>query len=128
MKKITAKFPKTKILVADDYPINLELVKDMLELMKCSVDTAETGTEALNLYKKNKYDIIFMDIQMPELDGYEVTKKIREQNDKTIIIAITANALSGDKEKCLKAGMNDYVSKPIKGEDLENMLTKYLKK
>jgi CheY-like chemotaxis protein len=130
MKKITAKFPTAKILVADDYPINLELMKEMLELMECKVDTAENGNNALALCKHNVYDVIFMDIQMPELDGYATTKKLRE-NQKSgkhpIIIAITANALSGDREKCIKAGMDDYISKPIKGEKLEEILQKYLK-
>jgi CheY-like chemotaxis protein len=129
MKKITAKFPDAKILVADDYPINLELTKEMLELMECKIDTAENGIEALELCKKNSYDIVFMDVQMPDMDGYTATKKIREieNGDKhTIIIAITANALTGDKEKCTEAGMDDYLSKPIKGEGLEGMLVKYL--
>ncbi|MCE3232146.1 MAG: putative two-component response regulator [Rickettsiaceae bacterium] len=130
MKKITAKFPQAKILVADDYPINLELTTEMLRMMKCKVDTAETGNEAIGLYKRNEYDIIFMDVQMPDLDGYEATRQIRQNETgekRTIIIAITANALSGDKEKCLEAGMDDYISKPIKGEYLETMLSKYIK-
>jgi CheY-like chemotaxis protein len=131
MNPITAKFPNAKILVADDYSINLEVIKEILEIMGCKVDTAENGREALDLYKLNSYDIIFMDVQMPELDGYDATRKIREVengNQNTIIIAITANALTGDKEKCVAAGMNDYMSKPIRGKNLEEMLGKYLNK
>jgi len=98
-------------------------------MMGCGVDVAEDGEEALELYQAGNYDLIFMDVQMPELDGYEVTAKIRgfEADDKhTPIVAVTANALSGDKEKCIEAGMDDYISKPIKGESLEEMLIKYL--
>lgn len=131
MKKITKKFPNSKILVVDDYPVNAELVKEMLEMMECNVDLAEDGAIAFDLYVQHNYDLIFMDIQMPELDGYQATRKIRETekdtNRHTKIIAITANALSGDKEKCIEAGMDDYVSKPIKGENIEEMLTKYIK-
>lgn len=131
MKKISAKFPGKRILVADDYPINLELTKEMLTMMECEVDLAEDGVEAVKLHSKNDYDAIFMDIQMPNLDGYKATNKIRESEDKdkhVTIIAITANALQGDKEKCIDAGMDDYISKPIRGEDLEEVLTKYFNK
>ena len=130
MQKINKKFPGVKVLVADDYPINLELTQDMLELMECNVDSAEDGLEAVKLCSKNEYDVIFMDVQMPNMDGYKATEEIRKldnKNAKTIIIAITANALAGDKEKCIKAGMDDYVSKPIKGQNLEDMLIKYIR-
>jgi len=130
MQQITERFPKLNILVADDYPINLELTKDMLEIMECTVDSAEDGVEAVKLCKKNKYDVIFMDVQMPNMDGYKATQEIRKQdskNCKTIIIALTANALSGDMERCIEAGMDDYISKPIKGKNLEDMLLKYIR-
>ena len=128
MHKITAKFSNIKALVVDDYPINLELIKEMLEMMGCNVDSAEDGLEALELHNKNAYDIIFMDIQMPNMDGYEATKQIRDAEGKKIhtpIIAITANALSGDKKKCLDAGMDNYISKPIRSESLGSMVNKY---
>jgi CheY-like chemotaxis protein len=130
MQKINEKFPGTEILVADDYPINLELTKDMLEMMDCKVDSAEDGVEAVELCSKKEYDLIFMDVQMPNMDGYNATAKIRElenKNANSIIIAITANAMAGDKDKCLKAGMDDYISKPIKGVNLEDMLIKYIR-
>lgn len=129
MKKVTAKFPKAKILVADDYDINIELFVGMLELMDCSADTAMNGQEAWDLFRKNKYDIVLLDILMPKMDGYEVTKKIRKEGGKnkdTIIIAVTANALSGDEKKCLEAGMDDYISKPVKCEVLEEKFVKFL--
>jgi len=131
MKKLTANFHGKKALVADDYLINQELTKEMMELMGCVVDVAEDGADALDKYSNNNYDVIMMDVQMPNMDGYEATKKIREIENKTErkhtpIIAITASALQGDEEKCLNAGMDDYISKPIKGENLENKLMKYI--
>jgi CheY-like chemotaxis protein len=131
IKKITANFKGKKALVVDDYIINQELTKEMMEMMGCNVDVAEDGIIALEKYKNNIYDIIMMDVQMPELDGYEVTKKIRDfeasgGKKHTIIVAITANAMQGDQEKCLNAGMDDYISKPLRGEHLEKVLTKYL--
>ncbi len=130
MKMITEKFPNIKALVADDYPINLELIKEMLLMMECNVDTSIDGEEVLKLHNSNSYDVIFMDIQMPKLDGYDTTKKIRElegKDKRTTIIAITANALTGDREKCIAAGMDDYISKPIRGEVVEKILGKYFK-
>lgn len=131
MKKISESFPGVNVLVADDYVINQELTKEMLEMMECDVDIAEDGKEASKMVEDKTYDIIFMDVQMPIVDGFEATKIIRNaeaDGNRTPIIAITANALSGDKEKCLEAGMDDYISKPIKGEDLEFILKKYVKK
>ncbi len=129
MKKITAKF-NARILLAEDYIVNQELTKEMLEMMSCEVDVADDGKEALNRYKTNNYDLILMDVQMPEVDGYQATKEIRKEENSmqkhTPIIALTANALLGDREKCLEAGMDDYLSKPIRGEELETILKKYL--
>lgn len=131
MKKITANFHGKKVLVADDYFINQELTKELMELMGCKVDVAEDGPTTLDRYNNNVYDLIMMDVQMPEMDGFEVTKKIREieantNKTRTVIIALTANALPGDEQKCLNAGMDDYISKPMKGEYLEEKLAKYL--
>ena len=127
MQKISADFKEARLLVADDFPINVELISEMLEMMNCKVDTVENGEEAYEKHMENDYDLILMDIQMPVLDGYQATKKIKESEKKNpIIVAITANALSGDKDKCLAAGMDDYISKPIKGVALEEILSKYL--
>lgn len=129
MEKISAKF-KARVLVVDDYFFNQELTKEMLEMMNCEVDVAENGREAISQFESNKYDLIFMDIQMPEVDGYEATKQIRqiEEGKKlhTPIIALTANVMQGDREKCLSAGMDDYISKPIKSKDLEGVLKKFI--
>ncbi len=129
MTKINSKFTGKKILVAEDYFVNQEVTQDILELMDLTVDIAENGVEALEKYNQDSYDAILMDIQMPELDGYQTTAEIRKiegTNKHTPIIALTANALSGDREKCLKAGMDDYISKPIEAERLEAILKKYL--
>jgi CheY-like chemotaxis protein len=129
MKKITAKFPGKKILVAEDYFVNQEVTRDILEMMECSVDIAENGEEALKMYQENPYDLILMDIQMPEKDGYEVTRFIREQEAgqrRIPIIALTANALNGDREECLKQGMDDYISKPLDASKLEELIKKHI--
>lgn len=128
MEKVTSKF-NAFILVVDDYLINQEMTKEMLEMMGCQVDVAEDGQEAVDLHKEHPYDLIFMDIQMPKLDGMAATQGIRQQEGDlkhTPIIALTANALTGDREKYLEAGLDDYLSKPIRMKDLENMLKKHL--
>lgn len=131
MRKISADFKGAKALVVDDYFINQELIKEMMQLMNCKVDVADDGTQTMDKYRQNNYDIIMLDVQMPEIDGYEVTKQIRQieatgTRPRTIIVALTANALPDDEKKCLDAGMDDYISKPLRGEQLEDMLTKHL--
>lgn len=133
MQKITANFPGKKILLVEDYFINQEIVQDMLELMGCTVDIAEDGDQALEKFDAKNYDLILMDIQLPKKDGYEVTRTIRrkeqEQSKKhTTIVALTANAMLGDREKCLDAGMDDYIPKPIELTTLESTLKKYFSK
>ncbi|MBU2643096.1 response regulator [bacterium] len=129
IKKVTAKF-NARILVVDDYIDNQELARTLLEKMECEVDVAEDGLEAVEMVRDADYDAVFMDIQLPELDGYGATRQIREAEGSkkhTPIIALTANALEGDKEKCLKAGMDDYLAKPFRGEDIERVLSRFLK-
>lgn len=129
MKKVTSKFPGKRALVVEDYFVNQEVTQEILELMGLEVRIAENGLEALDFYKKERFDLILMDIQMPEMDGYQTTREIRKsENEDTHIpiIALTANALSGDAKKCLDAGMDDYISKPIEAERLEAILKKYL--
>lgn len=129
MKKNFTQFSGKKALIVEDYFINQEVTQGILELMGFEVDLAENGREALERHDTHEYDIILMDIQMPEIDGYEATKKIRTREKdakRTPIIALTANALAGDKEKCLKAGMDDYISKPVEAEKLEDILQRYL--
>ncbi len=97
----------------------------MLKRLGFMADIAVNGLEAVEAVKQKKYDIVFMDIQMPTMDGFEATAIIREklpEDNQPYIIAMTAHAMRGDREKCLEAGMNDYVSKPFRKSDLENAI------
>ena len=119
---------KRKILLAEDNLVNQKVASMVITRLGHSVDVAGNGLEALDKFKQNQYDLILMDIMMPEMDGLEATMAIREveRNDpsrKPIrIIALTANAMREDRERCMTAGMDDYLSKPFKPEDLEKVL------
>ncbi len=111
------------ILLVEDSAVNREVARIQLDAWGHRIDEARHGLEALEMVRKKKYDCILMDCQMPEMDGYEATRAIRDPQTKALqpdifIIAMTANALTGDKEKCLETGMNDYVSKPVEDDDL----------
>jgi len=113
------------ILLAEDNPVNLKLAKRMLEKAGYMVTVAINGEEAVNLFNGNpdRFDLILMDIQMPEIDGREATQKLRKQGFSDIpIIAMTAEAMKGDRERCLQAGMNDYIAKPIKRDVIYRMV------
>ncbi len=118
-----------RILVAEDNSVNREMIKNMLASLKMTCDFAFNGIEVLDKLAKREYDAILMDCQMSMLDGYQTTRAIRQQeihSKKQIpIIALTASALEGDREKCLTAGMNDYLSKPVKREELKQMIAKW---
>ena len=115
-----------EILVAEDNLINQKLIAHILELLGYKPDIAENGLQALEATRKKMYSVIMMDVQMPEMDGLEATRLIRQQSyEQPVIIALTANAMQGDEEECRQAGMNDYLSKPIKPEELMNMLGKW---
>ncbi|RPJ50369.1 MAG: response regulator, partial [Chloroflexi bacterium] len=116
-----------RILVVEDNAINQNLVLLMLERMGYRADVAGNGLEALEALRRQMYDAILMDVQMPEMDGLEATRRIRqefEESNQPRIIAMTANAMSGDREICLEAGMDDYISKPIHIEELVNCLNR----
>jgi signal transduction histidine kinase/ligand-binding sensor domain-containing protein/DNA-binding response OmpR family regulator len=119
------KFP-LKFLVAEDNLINQKLILHILNRLGFTPDMANNGMEAIEAVEQNSYDIILMDVQMPEMDGLEATELIRKQNIKQpVIIALTANTMQGDQEECIKAGMNDYISKPVKLEKLVALLEKW---
>ena len=118
-------FDALKILVVEDNMINQKIALSVLKQVGVYADIANNGKEALEKIEEKQYDIVFMDIQMPVLDGIQATKKIREKGLKTIVIAMTANAMKGDMEMCITAGMNDYISKPFKKENLYKLLKKY---
>jgi signal transduction histidine kinase/CheY-like chemotaxis protein len=122
--------PEAKALVVDDIFINLKVAKGILSIFKISVDTADSGQEAIELVKANNYDIIFMDHMMPGMDGIETTGKIRDlpEGQGVPIIALTANAITGVKEMFISSGMNDFISKPIERGKLETLLSEWLPK
>ena len=115
-----------RVLVAEDNPVNQLVIETMLEDLDCDVSVAENGIEAVELLKTETFDIVFMDCQMPEMDGYEATRLAREHGHSLPIVAVTANTLAGDRTLCMDAGMNDYLPKPITDEMLEVMLNKWL--
>ncbi|MBL1276681.1 MAG: response regulator [Ectothiorhodospiraceae bacterium] len=124
-------FSNTHILVAEDNPVNQMIATELLEGFGCTVTLAENGLKALTMVQNNNFDLILMDCQMPEMDGFEATGNIRKIEKSTLtdripVIAFTANAMQGDKEKCLEAGMDDYISKPVNQNELASILTKWL--
>jgi CheY-like chemotaxis protein len=123
---------RVRVLVAEDNPVNQKLAIRMLEKFNLAVDVAANGREVIDLLGKNAYHLIFMDCQMPEMDGYEATAAIRqaerESGKHLVIVAMTANAMPGDREKCLSAGMDDYITKPIRREAIQDMLQKWTPK
>ena len=129
-EKFTA--PKAKILVVDDTVMNLTVVKGLLKQTKIQIFTAESGYECLHLVTKEKYDIIFLDHRMPGIDGIETLQKMKHLphnlNKDTPVISLTANAVSGARAEYMKAGFQDYLTKPINSSALETMLIKYLPK
>ena len=126
-KDLASRIP-VKILVAEDNMINQTLCNIILQQLGYQADMAGNGLEVLDKMENNDYDIIFMDVQMPNMDGLEATREIVRKTDPAArpkIIAMTAFALEGDKDKCLEAGMNDYISKPIRIEEIQQMIEKW---
>ena len=121
-------FRSLHILLADDNRINQKVALKMLDRLGCRVDTVGNGEEAIRSSRMIPYDFILMDVMMPELDGIEATRRIRAAKDlhQPIIIALTANAMEEDRQKCLAAGMDDYLAKPIKADQLEEMLLQWI--
>jgi PAS domain S-box-containing protein len=118
-----------RILLAEDNAFSQRVASLMLAKLGCQVDIATSGREAIRLLGEHRYDLVLMDCQMPEMDGYEATLAIRRQTgpeSRVPIIALTAHAMYGDRERCVAAGMNDYISKPVKIEALRTILTKWL--
>ena len=122
--------PEAKILVVDDNEINLKVFVNLLRETKMQIDTADSGDSAIVLYKRNFYDVIFLDHMMPNKDGIETIKEMKKcedtPNQSTPIICLTANAVSGMREMYIKAGFDDYLTKPIDTARLESMLLNYL--
>ena len=119
---------KTKILLAEDHPVNERVVMRMLKRLGISADAVHNGREALAAVRTGNYDIVFMDCQMPEMDGYQASREIRTEalTKQPVIVALTAHALEGDRAKCLAAGMDDYMSKPVQPEALVEIIGEWL--
>ena len=114
-----------KILIAEYNLINQQLAKRLFKNLGYLVDIVSNGIEVLEVVERQKYDIIFMDVQMPEMDGIEASEKIRKEpgmKEIPIIIAMTASAMQGDREKCIEAGMDDYISKPVSIQELTDKI------
>jgi CheY-like chemotaxis protein len=130
-------FKGHRILAAEDNTVNQELVRVILEGLGCRVHAVASGLEAVEAFRREDYDLILMDCQMPGMDGFEATKKIRELEEilrskkgreGIPIVALTAHAMRGDRERCLAAGMVDYISKPFKREQLVSVLRRWIDK
>ena len=122
---------RARVLIVEDNAVNQMVAARLLEKLGCRVDVAANGQEAVEMVGLLPYDAIFMDCQMPEMDGFEATQEIRRREGAGVhrpIIAMTANAMQGDRERCLDAGMDDYVSKPIRKADLTETLERHLPK
>jgi PAS domain S-box-containing protein len=120
-----------RVLIAEDNIVNQKVAARMLERLGFQTEVVANGREAVEAVAKREYTFVFMDCQMPEMDGFEATSAIRRNEDKRSpakIIAMTANAMEGDRERCLLAGMDDYVSKPVKIQDLEALLSRFFER
>ena len=123
--------PGCQVLLAEDNPVNQEVALEMLRTLGCTVDVAENGREALERLGGKRYDLVLMDCQLPEVDGYEATRQFRRRESrkelrKTPIVALTAHALAGDRERCLEAGMDDHMTKPFTRDHLAALIRKWV--
>jgi len=121
--------PRKRVLVVEDHAMNQQLARLRLTRGGCEVELAQTGCEAIEAVRRAPYDLILMDVQMPEMDGYTATREIRAleagTGRRTPIVALTARALKGDRERCLEAGMDDYLTKPVDGKELMDTIMKW---
>lgn len=129
---IPSLFPGVRVLLVEDQPVNQLLMKTILEKAECVPDLAKNGVEAVAKFGIRNYDIIFMDCQMPEMDGFQATQEIRRiENEKkklrTPIVALTADAMKGDRDRCLSIGMDDYLNKPVKIGSIHAMIHRYVR-
>ncbi len=125
--------PSARILVAEDNLVNQKLARRLLEKAGCRVDVVSNGIDAVEMWDKLPYDAVFMDCQMPQLDGFDATAEIRRRerssgrSRRTPIVALTANTMQGDQEKCLDAGMDDFIAKPIQVLMLRRALERWVR-
>lgn len=124
-------FQDVNILLVEDNRVNAQITTEILTEFGCQIQLCDNGKQAIDAFTNNHYDLVLMDCQMPVMDGFESTRHIRgfeRENERfsTPIIALTANAMKGDSERCLNAGMNDYITKPIRRDKLRNVLTRFI--
>jgi CheY-like chemotaxis protein/HPt (histidine-containing phosphotransfer) domain-containing protein len=117
--------------LAEDQPVNQEVAAQVLRMLACDVDIVEDGQAALDALARRSYDVVLMDCNMPVMDGFQATDALRRREResglaRTAVVALTANALQGDRERCLAAGMDDYLSKPFKAADMATVLQRWL--
>jgi PAS domain S-box-containing protein len=120
---------RPRVLLVEDNPVNQRVSARMLERLGCAVDVAANGVEALDALERTQYRLVFMDCQMPQMDGYEAVRRLRAgegAGSRLPVVALTANAMPGDEKRCLDAGMDDYASKPLRLDDLERLLRHWL--
>ena len=122
--------PGMKLLIVDDTPMNLQVIAGLLKRTKVHIDVATSGAECIEKFGKEHYDMVFLDYRMPQMNGIETLIALRERYpetfEKTPVISLTASAVSGDKERMIKAGFDDYLSKPVNVDEMERMMIKYL--
>lgn len=135
LQAIMGCFVSFRILLMEDNAVNQAVSRAMLEYFRCHTDVARNGREALEAFSRVGHDLILMGCQIPEMDGYEATRAIREKEaarggnqgyTRTPIVALTAHAMEGDQEACLKAGMDDYLSKPFRTNELYSVLATWM--
>ncbi|MFT6010170.1 MAG: CheY-like chemotaxis protein, partial [Candidatus Azotimanducaceae bacterium] len=121
-------FSALRVLLAEDNIVNQKVARQILLKLGCNADVAQNGREAIQMLSQRQYDVVFMDVQMPEVDGLEATRLIRvlDDDDQPYIIAMTANAMAEDRQICREAGMDDFVAKPIRLGDIEAALQRTL--
>jgi CheY-like chemotaxis protein len=123
-------FQKARILAAEDNLINQKVISRMVEKLGCQISVVDNGKEAIQALEESHYDLVLMDCHMPEMDGYIATQKIRMSKNEAIknipIVAVTANSRKGERERCLEAGMNEYMCKPITEAQLYKVLRRFL--
>jgi two-component system, sensor histidine kinase and response regulator len=120
-----------ELLIVEDNVVNRKVLLQHLKKFGCTADIACNGLEGVEAISRKQYKLVLMDCQMPEMDGFEATAAVRALGTsaaKTTIVALTANAMEGERERCLAAGMNDYLSKPIRPSELAEVLSRYLAK
>jgi len=123
---MNANLERLPILLVEDYEPNILVATLIFNNFGYRYEVAHNGKEAVEKYKIGRYSIILMDVEMPIMDGYEATRKLREIDKNIAIIAMTAHAMKGDREKCINSGMNDYIAKPFNPHQLQAILMKYL--